>query len=759
MPGPVADPSRRRASRLRRLAPWASALAFLVALAAIWVPEFAHWHVRPASLTAAAIDASRRAPADSPLDEIAAQSLRGLMVPADRVVDTAEQALAGRLVLPTFPPAPLSQPFDAADLMHGTAMWQLMTASLASVDVLLDGHIATQRPEFFQRARDLLLGFADHESRRWLDQGLLWNDHAISARVPVLAKFWRLQRQRPADPAAERAVLRLAARSMLQLAKADAYAWRTSHGILADLALLQLAAAFPELPEAALARRIGAERFTQHLDYWIAGDGVTLLHSAGYHAGSLYHFSVGLRLFSLNGLAVPDEWWRRYDLSLRYLALLRRPDGTLPMFGDTMSLPVPAPMLLTAREADGRAAPVRPRALPVADADANTLLPVSGNSVWWDRGSGGNAGSAGQTVATWAYHRGLGHKLADEMSVLFWSHGRTWVSNAGYWPYDAEGREQAEGWDASNAPHLVGERRDSERSTRVTGQAKGPGLQWLALERQGPDGLVLRRQLLRLAGADSWIVLDEAADVRGRPWTTRWTLFPDLRHQAGTADTLTFAADPGQPRLQVTLRSPTGQPADTLRGSRQPWGGWVVLERSPEPATTLVRQQPASAAWQLAVFTVLPPESAAAPVAGAPDWRWTDGRHWQLTLPTARGDVTIRRDGETLHHSAATTAPLTLALQAAPSAGPASAAASAGQSTAIRRAYDQAAATYRRFPEVLPYRLRMSQLALGGLLLQELALLGLGRFRPVAARALRWLASAAWLAAAWWLWAVYFAPR
>jgi hypothetical protein len=743
-----------------RLAPWASALAFIVLLAAVWVPEFAHWYVHPAPLTTAVVDASRRAPLDATLDEVAGQSLRGVVVPLDQVVGTAEQALAGTLVLPTFPPAPLSHPFDAADLLHGTSMWQLMTASLASVDVLLDGHIATRRPELFQRARDLLVGFARDESRRWLDLGLLWNDHAISARVPVLAKFWRLQRLRPPDPQAEQAVMRLAARSALQLAKPDAYAWRTSHGILADLALLQVAAAFPDLPEAALARRVGAERFKQHLDYWIAGDGVTLLHSAGYHAGSLYHLSVGLRLFSLNNLPVPDEWWRRYDRALHYMALLRRPDGTLPMFGDTMSLGVPTPMLLTARDADGRAAPVQPRALPVPDPTAGVLLPVSGSGVWWDRGGSDSVGSAGQTVATWAYHRGLGHKLADEMSVLFWSHGRNWVSNTGYWPYDFAGRELAEGWDASNAPHLVGERRDSERSTRVTGQASAPGLLWLALERRGPDGLVLRRQLLRLAGADSWVVLDEADEPRGRPWTTRWTLFPDLAVQSTTiADTHLVTGTLGQPRLQVTLRAPTGQPVDTLRGSRQPWGGWVVLERTPQPATTLVREQPASAAWQLAVFTVLPPDAGASASGrtAAPAWRWTDTRHWQLTLTSARGDIELRRDGDRLHHTAAAAPPVTLALQAPAAVGPADA--GADQAAAIRRAYDQAAATYRRFPEVLPYRVRISKLALGGLMLQELALFGLGRFRPAAAHRLRWLAAAAWLAAAWWLLAVYFAPR
>jgi hypothetical protein len=35
---------------------------------------------------------------------------------------------------------------------------------------------------FFKQARDIGVSFVRHEAAQWLDQGLMWNDHAIAAR-------------------------------------------------------------------------------------------------------------------------------------------------------------------------------------------------------------------------------------------------------------------------------------------------------------------------------------------------------------------------------------------------------------------------------------------------------------------------------------------------------------------------------------------------------------------------------------------------
>ncbi|MFT3818004.1 MAG: heparinase II/III family protein [Rubrivivax sp.] len=588
-------------------------LALLIAvLAAVWLPELKHWYVRPQALDDAALAALRRAPETAQLTEIGQMQLRGVAVPRAQRLAAAESVARGVLKLPDFPDTPIELPFSPHDLDKGSPTWGLMFASLAAADLLIDGYADTGNEAWFRLARDMIDGFARHEDARWIDQGLMWNDHATSARVPVLVKFWALYRQRADfDPALARRLLKLVARSALLLSRADAYAWRTSHGVIADLALLEIAQAFPALPEAGPARRLATQRVSQHLRYWINAEGMTLLHSAGYHSASLYHLSLLLRLHSLAGQPAPEDWWTRFDRALAIEAMLRRPDGSLPLFGDTMNLPDAEPPWLTRRASDGLALPVQPRPLPAAG-HAALVLPAAGYAFWRDDPSEA-AGAGGQTTMAWAKHQGLGHKLADELSVLTWSRGRTWVTNTGYWPYGDALREEAESWAGSNAPHLAGEPKSSQRQTQALTSAAGPSLQFVEAERLGPDGLRMRRQLLRIPAVDAWIVIDHSQDTRARSSRQLWTWAPDLQVRPLTDgawnDTV---ASQGQGVAQrISLQTSSSAPVVPFRGSRAPLRGWVVEGREPRPATALLITRPTQEAWMLSTFANAASEPAA----------------------------------------------------------------------------------------------------------------------------------------------------
>src|SRR5450759_1610588 len=86
-------------------------LAGLV-FASIWVPELAHWYVSPTATTALVLDAARKAPEQSVLDEVAAMGLGAVAVDPKQVVSDAEQVMRGMLSLPGFPPAPITLPLS-----------------------------------------------------------------------------------------------------------------------------------------------------------------------------------------------------------------------------------------------------------------------------------------------------------------------------------------------------------------------------------------------------------------------------------------------------------------------------------------------------------------------------------------------------------------------------------------------------------------------------------------------------------------------
>ena len=639
-----------KGGRLFFLGALVSLLLATAVLCAIWVPELTHWHGRPAPIGDSELQVARTLPERRVLDELGAMQLGGTKVESDtrEIVAAAEHVTRGTLTMPGFPPTSISLPFSPRDLVgRGPPTWELNFASLAAADLLLDAYAITGRDDFFRRARDVIVAFAEFESARWVDYGYLWNDHAIAARVPVLLKFWAEYRsRRDYDPRVGRIVVNLVIRSALLLAKPSFYAWNSDHGVMADLAILQIAAAFPNFPEIAELKAIAVARFGEHLAYYIGREGVTLLHSAGYHSSGLYYFAMALRLFTLNGIAIPGEWWAKYAKATEFYAELRRPDGTLPMFGDTRSVSEGLGPPLTARGNDGTAEPLA-RRKKWSLSNSFSIYPVSGEAILWD---GSDAGTATQTVMTWSNHPGLGHKLADELSLIIWARGRTWLTNAGYWPYGQWGRDHAESWEASNAPHLLGESKRSERTSRVRSLGDGEGVRFIDIEREGPGSYRLRRQVVRLLDADSWIVLDYSHDSAERATITNWTFFPDLSVTTGpTPGQYRVAPQRSATALACSFSGSDGVETELVIGREAPFAGWVVNDRTPMRAAAIVVRQPSRDSWSLATFTLTNVGQQAGTGSGARMEEWLDGDHWTIAVPIiASGPVTLTRDGDKL---------------------------------------------------------------------------------------------------------------
>lgn len=700
------------------------------------------------------LETARRAPEQSVLNEIAAMHLAAVTVATDEVVPAAERIMRGALSLPGFPSTSISLLFAPEDLNRGLPTFQLMVASLASADILLNAYHMTQREEFYVQARNLIIGFAEYEAGQWIDHGLMWNDHAISARIPVLVKFWALYRAHPDfDPNVGRILLGFASRSAQMLAKPSFYAWRTSHGILSDLAILQVAAAFPEIPGIDDLKKIAEVRFRNHLNYWINEEGVTLLHSAGYHVGSLYHFGLGLRLFTLNGVKIPDEWWQRYTKAIDFYSLLRRSDGTVPMYGDTSSTPSGANILVTSRRnADNAAGPLVQKKVQ-APPNGFFVFPVAGHAILWDGQTSavGVDSNASQSLITWSYHPGLGHKVADELSMILWARGRTWLTNAGYWPYGVWGRDQAESWGASNAPHLLDENKSSERSSQVRSAGQGDGLAFIDVERSGPSDFAVRRQVIRLAGDQIWIVLDHSRDLNSQTVVTNWIFYPDLNITALPLEGGYIVNAPISGVQMLSMFSGSdGFNSKVVIGSKTPFAGWVVQDRTPTPAPTIVNHQTSRGGWSLASFSILDRKNAAVSYDIARMVQWENPENWTILLERSSGNVLLTRAGRQLTVHRASSPKANSVIELTPLIAP------EADIAAIRSSFQAAAVTFDKFQELISFRIKVSYILLAILIGQEFLILLTRRRFNRAAKLLRISSWLGWSVGGVWLTSVYF---
>ena len=632
-----------------------SVLHFVVpalVVGAIWYTVIIRYYVPSPTITYEMIERGRHMPSDGVLDEL---STYRFFDDESRLftVEEADKILRGKFVYPGEVPQPIHLPFDSQDIDRGSPNWQLFHARLIIPRILLAAYRETGREEFFTTARDVILGWATYERRALVPKGDLWFDHAIAERVLALAEFWNVYRHHPSFDADVAEVLFVfVARSRSFLADPAYYYRLSNHGVMQDLALWHVSLAFPTLLETPRYSELALERFGQLMSFYIDEQGFVLEHSAGYHKTGVQFLSLAFRYMTLLRIEVPQKWRQKFEKAQEVYARLRRPDGSLPMFGDTEGgAHLPGPMVPVSAQG-GLYGPLNRRIEHVQP--RSDVYPVAGYSVWWnglDRQE-----NLSQTVVAWSYFPGFAHKHADEMSVLLWARGQTWWTNVGYWPYGTVERRQAESWNGSNAPHVTDESASSLRKVQLLGEGRGTGLSFIDLERRGPEGHVVRRQVAQ-AKSGLWVVVDHTLGDSQDRTTTLWTTAHDIEMKEGQfSGSFNLSHSTNQSVLKAFVFGSSGTSIREYRGSRAPFAGWQMAEVAPKPASAIMLEQPAHDSWAVAIWLFEDAWTQGSKVTDMPSMHaWKGPESWRVTVPMELGTIQLSREGDTISLGAGST--------------------------------------------------------------------------------------------------------
>ena len=676
----------------------------------VWAPLVRHYRVRAARITEDVVRQARQSPPDSVLRELKplrifkpGPSYRRDVVPvAERlqreIADAADHATA-------------RTPFDPRDLAHVPPDWQ---SFFIIPRILLDAYDATGRDEFFLTARDMIAAWGRYERRALLPRDLLWNDHAIAARIGVLTDFWRLYRHHPSyQPAVAKALLEQVDRGAKLLAKEGLFTFNTNHGVMQNLALLHVGVAFPMLPDAQHYKELGLARLREQMPFYLDEEGVVLEHSAEYQAWGLQSLAMACRYLTLLHLTIPEDWRRKLERAERVLAALRRPDGTLPTFGDTDGASDDVGPLVCVFDAQGRCETLRHRATWVPEQSWG-LYPVAGHAVWWDGlADWPNEKNLRQTVIQWSYFPAHAHKHADEMSVLMWASGQLWWTNVGYWPYEMAGRAETESWYGGNAPHLVTESAESPRSTSLLSFGWSDRLAVVDLERSGPGEHRARRQVVHIK-PDVWLIVDHVRGDSTLKTITTWTTSPDVRlGQGRIPGSYVLAARRPPTRLRAFVFGSPAPTIEELEGSLSPFAGWYVLNGSPRPAPAIAIEQPARDSWSIVVWSLEGRQVDSTRSLTAPQvLSWKNPDAWSVELGGASGVREVRREQRRIILRDARNGVIeTLELTPAPDV--------TDQVAQISASFAKVQSAYPRFRDMLSRRTKVTLLLLVAFLGQE----------------------------------------
>lgn len=599
------------------------AAAPLLIVFLVWWPEFNHYRIDRTVPDITVIENLAHEPSSKDLTENAEINLFATLgVSVAEQAQTADLILSGQLNVPLLFAAPYKLRGWPSDLTPSGPTLQLIMASLAVEDLLLREYETGGDRRHYLLARDRILAFAEWESRQHKPLAFLWNDHAIAARVSVLIRLWRILRDDAETTLPQRTELvALVQRSGELLSKPNLFTVRTNHGVMQNLALLQISAAFPNLAKAPVWRNLAVARLEMQLLFYVSDEGVVLEHSAGYHLFGHDLLAYALKLVRLNRLEPSQRLVQSNAATTHFKRLLLRPDGSLPLVGNT---------------AGGNHVVNRAES-PVPRNDAGShIYPLSGYAIWW-----GSEAAQSQTLVAWAKHDGHGHKHADEPSIHLWSRGIDWVTATGYWPYGARGYDQANGWLGSNAPHARGEDMQSPRTVQLLASGETGSVRAIDIENVRQSGLTVRRQIIQLS-SEQILVLDT---VRGAtsPVETIWTLDHRLSLQEAGAQRFKTSATTDGYFLEIDLASDNSVAFQkTLyKGNWSPFAGWVVTDSGPVPAPSLVVERPLGDSKTATLFTIdnqSEPRVIKLLADAHPD-------NWTIEIQTLNGVERVQRSG------------------------------------------------------------------------------------------------------------------
>jgi hypothetical protein len=410
-----------------------------------------------------------------------------------------------------------------------------------------------------------------------------------------------------------------------------------------NLGLLQICLSFPTLPNIESYKQVAMERMHDQINFLVNSEGVVLEHSAGYQRTGHKFIDMAFKYMTLLNLSIPNDWVAKYQKAKDFYTQLKRPDGSLPMFGDTGNGGKNPAMFAGNRGANGNSK----RLIEMIDTKKwvlpkpHSLFPVAGYSIWWDGiDKLQNETELSQTVVVWSYFPGHAHKHADEMSVLLWYNGHNWWTNIGYWPFGAKGRSKAMSWAGSNAPHLLNENEKSIRSSKLLSFGWSNNLAIIDIERKGPDGYKARRQVLH-AKPNLWLVLDHTFGNEDHWTTTTWTTSSHIKLLKGELPG-SYILEPDESNLKLFKFLLTSESAviKQYKGSFSPFAGWEINK----PASAIVLKQPANDSWAAAVWLITESNSNSNQFKDRPFMEsWKSPVDWQLILKLCSGTMKISR--------------------------------------------------------------------------------------------------------------------
>ena len=215
--------------------------------------------------------------------------------------------------------------------------WVFYFHSLRMVSFLMNAYELSSNITYLEKAQWFIESWVEHNPDPYNNSGtrFAWGDHSVANRILTLIYFWDYYQNSSifAEDFANDFLNTLRNHGIFT-AKDKNYSWGVNHGIYQDRALMQLAVLFPIFESSPEWLSTCMSRLSLHLEEDVTPSGIHKEHSSSYHYLVLSLFmsiSKFTNYYNISYEGLDSTIYKMQD----YLVRLAKPDGTIPLVGDS----------------------------------------------------------------------------------------------------------------------------------------------------------------------------------------------------------------------------------------------------------------------------------------------------------------------------------------------------------------------------------------------------------------------------------------
>ncbi len=430
--------------------------------------------------------------------------------------------------------------------------WCLWFQSLRIVGYLANAAEATGDARYLEKAAEIIESWFDFHHDNEKPPSYAWGDHAVADRVRNVMHFLRaysaVEDVHLPDSFLEKVHTLLHEHGNWLLEEKNYHPY--NHGMMASMALTQIALTFPELDRYGSRKQTGISRVRARIRADLSAENVHREHSAFYH---VFFLDLVLRMedyLDCKGVTLFEAGDETVEEMKQYVAYMAKPDGRLPMIGDTSDDRVarhyghPWVMYSLSEGKEG----VRPP-------NNSMVYPDAGVAILRDEWRTGREFPNTYLFFQAAFHSTV-HKHADDLGFVFYSHGEDILVGPGVYAYDSSKyRQYVRSAQAHNNLAVDGKSytvsRENIGKADITAYSLEDAFDFVQGSHTMYDGVALKRGIVFIRPS-TVLVVDEAVSDDQYPIQQIWTLAPAARDLEFDRDGVSFVV--GENGVSVNIR-------------------------------------------------------------------------------------------------------------------------------------------------------------------------------------------------------------